>query len=387
MAPRNSTTKIKLLFFVTEFWQAGTQRFTYEVDKAIDKNKFEISILSYRKLNTIKGKDDFYYEKHIELGTKIFFLSDFIETKSLFEKVLPVFKNQQKRLKDFLKSFDVISFMGEYSYKRIKNVMSDSDKKKSLIHIMNSKHQNPHIYDEFDKNAEYTFCSGFLEDEAKSELWGFTKYRHIFFPLSVKVENSEPLWMYSRAPPKKIGIFTRLTHTKPIDPFLYAFHLLLHNNPDLELHIFGDGDPEKSGVAKYAKHLNIETKVKFRGHQDDLKKAALEETLSLVWFHSYYGVPGGFAGFDICSLGIPQLFWNFTPDDAVKPNDAFPVYNKLLDFTAHSRDIIENKEKAEALSNSQFHAFLETRDINKFINSLESTYFKLFEEKSKEFAK
>ena len=35
--------KIKLLFLVTEFWQAGGQRYTYEIDSALDKKKFESS--------------------------------------------------------------------------------------------------------------------------------------------------------------------------------------------------------------------------------------------------------------------------------------------------------------------------------------------------------
>ena len=54
--------KIKLLFFVTEFWQAGTQRFTFELDQAIDKEVFEISILSFRRLNTLPEKKDFFIQ-------------------------------------------------------------------------------------------------------------------------------------------------------------------------------------------------------------------------------------------------------------------------------------------------------------------------------------
>ena len=56
--------KIKVLFLVTEFWQAGGQRYTYEIDSALDKKKFESSFLSFRDLNTNPEWPDYYYKKH-----------------------------------------------------------------------------------------------------------------------------------------------------------------------------------------------------------------------------------------------------------------------------------------------------------------------------------
>ena len=42
-------SKIKLLFVVYDFYQAGAQRFVYEIDKALDRNKFQIEILCLEK--------------------------------------------------------------------------------------------------------------------------------------------------------------------------------------------------------------------------------------------------------------------------------------------------------------------------------------------------
>lgn len=93
--------KKKVLFFVTEFWQAGTQRFTYEVDRAIDKNKFEITILSFRNLNTVSDKPDFYYKKHLELGTKVFFYLNLMKKLIYLLKFFQKYYLKKTSLKPF----------------------------------------------------------------------------------------------------------------------------------------------------------------------------------------------------------------------------------------------------------------------------------------------
>ena len=66
--------KVKVLFVVSEFYQAGTERFTYELDRALNKNQFEVEILCLIPLNASQRFTDYYYSKHIELGTKVHFM-------------------------------------------------------------------------------------------------------------------------------------------------------------------------------------------------------------------------------------------------------------------------------------------------------------------------
>jgi hypothetical protein len=81
--------KVKVLLIVTDFYQAGTERFTYELDRAIDKSKFEVQILSLLPLNNSPQWKDYYYEKHLELGTRIFFLDDvkFLQKATLGDRL------------------------------------------------------------------------------------------------------------------------------------------------------------------------------------------------------------------------------------------------------------------------------------------------------------
>lgn len=65
-------SKIKILFVVAGFYRAGAERFAYEIDKALDKEKFELTIFCLERQNKMSPlwKDRYYENLHRELGTK-----------------------------------------------------------------------------------------------------------------------------------------------------------------------------------------------------------------------------------------------------------------------------------------------------------------------------
>lgn len=372
--------KIKVLFVVSEFYQAGAQRFTYEMDSAINKDLFDLDILSLLPLGANPSWEDHYFNLHTELGTKIFFLNDLdkpyipslrqrIERRVL-NRPLP---DRYMALHSFMDGYDVIMCIGEYNYPTIARRMNAKLKAKTVINLHNTKHQKPDNYKDYDKTQSYHFVSGFGDDEITFELSEFSHYDHTFLPLSIPVDGVGRKWSFRKTEKPKIGIFTRITHSKPLDPFIYAFHILLEQMPDAELHIFGNGDPQNEGVAKYLRHLGLQDKVKFRGHQKDIKETAIREKLNVVWFHGFHGQAGGFAGFDICSIGVPQLFWNFgnSSDTTI---EGFPMYTSITALAAGTKEIIENEEEANKLSLSQYQYVLEMKNIKKSIANLESLF-------------
>ena len=108
--------KTKLLFIVSEFYKSGTSRFTFEIDKALGKTKFETSILCVLPLDSDKRWDAFYHKEHLKLNSQIFYLKDIDKVfkpsilkrtkRKLFGTALP---SERKYLIDFLDSFDAIS--------------------------------------------------------------------------------------------------------------------------------------------------------------------------------------------------------------------------------------------------------------------------------------
>lgn len=384
--------KIKLLFVVSEFYQAGTERFTYELDRALNKGKFTVSILCIYPLNNSTRFTDYYYEKHKELGSEIYFWQDIdqIRHPSIKERIAKKVKgtplpHEHENLRLFLDRFDCISVMGEYNYMTLHRWMKPKHKEKCLIHIQNSRHQRPDIYTHFPKNENLFFISCFSENEIKWELAEFESYRHEHFSLYIKLENLFIKTEYKANKAPKIGIFTRLTNTKPLDPFIYSFQLLKEDIPNAQLHLFGSGDPEAEGVNRYIRQLGLEDSIFFRGHQENLLQTAIKENLDLVWLHGYHGVPGGFAGFDICTTKIPQLFWNFGGTEKTVYTDCFPMYNQISAFAKASTNLLKNPEEAKKLAQKQFDYIDENRNIMRFIHIMENIYSQVVKKQHKDY--
>jgi glycosyltransferase involved in cell wall biosynthesis len=375
----------KILFIVSDFYQSGANRYAYEIDKSLDKSKIDLSILSWHKLNNSEIWNDYYFSRHQELGTPIFFENEINQLtiptfKERFEKKIlnKPFPNERQMFHDFLESFAKIIVIGEYLYPYVARFMNEKELDKTYISIHNSIFQHKENYDLYDKKQFYQFISSFKDGMYQIEFQSFENYSHVFFPLSIQIENSVFKTDYELKESVKIGIFTRLSHTKPLDPFLYAFQLILEKYPTAEFHIYGSGDPEKEGVMRIVKQLDLESKVIFRGHQEDLIATALADNLNLIWLHGYYGIPGGFSGFDICTTKIPQIFWDFSVSSDKFSDPRFPMYHQLSKFVAKSLEIIEDPSKAKDLAEVQYKYIDEEKNVQKFIHILES----LLEEKN-----
>lgn len=374
-------SKVKVLFVVSEFYQAGTERFTYELDRALNKNQFSVEILCLIPLNASQRFTDYYYTKHLDLGTKIHFFKEvnriskptFIQKvkRKLFSIPLP---GEIHDIKLFFNQYDCISIMGEYNFKEIYKYINNENKHKLLIHIQNSKYQVNNTYDAFPKDEQFHFVSGFHTDQIQYELSEFENYNHTYYNLNLKFENTFIKTEYKNSTVPKIGIFTRLTPAKPLDPFIYSFQLVLEQLPNAELHVFGSGDPKKEGVFRYVEQLKLENNIFFRGHQENILKTAVEENLDLVWLHGYHGLPGGWVGFDISTAKIPQLFWNFGSDAKTKFYPFFPIFNSVSGLANKSILILSNPTEAKKLAEEQFKYTDENYNIAKNIHVMENLY-------------
>lgn len=379
--------KIKLLFVVKDFYQAGAQRYMYEIDSVIDKSKYDITILCLHKQSKIDSKwHPYYLDKHIALGSNVVFIDTFLINNSLIKRIESkankIFRDKKysdniddKSFNNFLDKFNVLNWIGEYSFY---HQLSKRNLKKSLIHVMSAKFQNPDLYKKFDFDYNYNFVSAFNENECTSEFSEFKKINHFHFPLVMKIPFEQKPWKYIKSEVRKIGIFTRLNRYKPLDPFFYSFQLLLDKIPNCELHIFGNGDPEAEGMIRYLKNLGIEKKVFFRGHQENMVETIVNEHIDLSWFQGYNNDrPAGYAGLDICTTGTPLLCWDFMDYPVNSFNEVYPHYKSLSQFVAKSIVILDTPESAENLSNLQFNDVNLNRDINKHLYLLENAYLQI----------
>lgn len=380
-------SKKKILFVVSDFYHNGAQREMYEFDSALDKDKFEVTLLSLTELNIRLDLPDYFHEKHLSLGTEILFFKDFIKKpkKGLGFKILnkilrnslnkKVKENNIANLVTLLNKYDKVIFMGEYVYQSLANSIPADYFKEIFIFIMCSRFQSE-SYRNFDKNKKFVFIGGF--DSAKQiehEFEGFNNYRFEFMPFCLAVTNEYNKWQFNETcKTKKMGIFTRLHKDKPLDPFLYAYQVLLSQGYNIELHVFGVGDYKHAEYDRYVNNLDLNGKVYFRGHQSDMKKTILEEKLDLVWFQGYNNLPAGFAALEVCLTGTPQLFWDFFIGDNEQINRldvVYPHYKDLLAFVEACKIVLYDRKVAEFLSDKQFYDVFKNRDIFKNVGNIE----------------
>lgn len=361
-----------ILFVTTDFYAAGSERQTFELDIILKQRGIKTTILCLNDLN-ISEQPDHYYPLHKALGTPIDFISDILPKKeSLAKRALNRLtrKTNKIALTNYVKQFDDILFFGEYTFKKLQLLLDFPKDKAIKICIVSSRFQGKWARD-FDKNHKYIFISGFdNEEQVKWEFEGYTNYKHIFFPLSLMPTDEYRKWKYRDLSNKKIGIFTRLSKTKPLDPFFYSFSILQEQFPSLELHVYGSGTPELAEYDRYINHLNLKN-VFFRGHRENLKESITQDEIDLVWFQGYFNRPGGYAGFDVALTGTPQLFWDFFIGENPMINNSdfvYPHYKNVLAFCEATKQALSNKAFAERLSEDQFNDTIANRDMRKNID-------------------
>lgn len=372
-------SKKKILFIVSDFFQAGAERYAYEINSALDKDKFEVTILSKNTERIEKSDWKRYYDKrHEKLGTSIVYIDAFLHKRRYirnklrgFLKLSRIPRIKQEELASFLDNFDLIHWMGEFLFFE---GLEDTLLKKSLINVMTVKFQKPDLYHRFDFNYEYNFISGLSSEAFSNETEEFRSTKHWTFPLIFRATSDSGIWKFSDDSIKKIGIFTRIDKSKPLYPFLSAFHLLKNKMPNVELHIFGTGDPEAEGINNFLRDLDIMDKVFFRGHQKDIKETALKEKIDMSWYQGYHGQPAGYAGLDICSIGVPLICWDFHKDTHDYKQDIYPHYKNLENFVKESYEVLTNRTKAEELSERQRNEVFQNNNSAEKIKDLEKIY-------------
>ncbi|MFM9984873.1 MAG: glycosyltransferase [Flavobacteriales bacterium] len=377
----------RFLLIVSDFYHGGAQRQTYELDRVLKERGIAVDILSVTRLNQSQHFPDHFYELHQQLGTSITFLHDLRGQKNAVKPSLTsrlkgkLLGNEEpfegSRLNHFLANYDKVFFMGEYTYRSIESEVEHTHWPAENIFIMNARFQGDK-YRAFDRNRNYVFVSGFdTQEEIQYEYEGFSNFVHHTLLLSVGITAEFKKWNFSPSNKKRIGIFTRLSRAKPLDPFFYALHLLLDKIPDVELHVYGTGTPQEVEYDRYPRNLSIEGNVFFRGHQEDIKTTINNDKLDLIWFQGYGNKPAGYSAIDVALTGTPQLFWDFFMGDNPHINELdriYPHYKNLMKFVEASEKILSDQLAAERLSENQYNDVCTNRDMAKNFRNIESLF-------------
>lgn len=377
-----SNRRIRLLFVIGQLVQGGSERYLFELCRALDKDKFEIEVLTRRRTRP----NDYYLPRLTELGIVVHRrlplpLDRWARTYvPRLYRVAP-FRRSMRRALDrqlemvfgrFFDRYDLINCIQIESYNQLQHLLPAS--RRVLIHLMSARYQYPYDpYAECSPERHYhvvvTDPSQF-DDLADSNCRNASSLR---FPLVLDCRARPSVFaLPPKGTPLRIGIFTRLSPEKPLEPLFFCFQSLVRDY-DATLHVYGRGNPEP--YRRLLDVLHIRERVFFEGHQVNLEETVRRERLSLGWLISN-GPFLGYASIEVASYGMPMVFWNCLPtadeETLAQTGGAIHAFGNVVDFVNFNRELLEQPERLVQLGRDLRAYILAEYDVRHHIHVLEA---------------
>jgi glycosyltransferase involved in cell wall biosynthesis len=379
--------KYKILFIHSQLVQHGSERYLFELCKSLNKDLFEIGILT-RFFNI---KNNYYYPKLIQLGCKIdtrliskrylnYFFRNTYNNNIFIKKITNIFFNFINLLinKKYLNKFDLIIVIGIETYCDTVSPLLDSHSNVIIHHVTHKFQFNRNYYLELNQNKIVI-----NDDQQKDELSeSILKNQDLFFlPLPMNFSDTVNLGekiVFNHKEKIKIGIFSRLYKDRPNEPLFQLFYALSRKVSNVELYFYGSGDPDL--YSNLLQELNIKDKVIFKGHSESIANSIIEDKITILWLVSM-DKSISYSSIEIAALGMPMVFWNLSlkksHNDLIKEtNNALNSFNNIHEFVEYNQLILSDKnmlrENGQNLRNYVINYF----DINNNIKDLEKYYLK-----------
>ena len=383
-----SKKKIKILFVLSQLVQHGSERYLFEICKALDKNHFQVEVMT-RKFFV---KNHFYYDKllalNIPVHTKLISRRHLrFPIKKLYNKLSFLKKTIDwlHRLiikysyKNFFESYDIIAVIGIETY--CDALMPFLDKNNNvIIHHVNHQHQFSRNYFNECPQNKIVVCDKQQEKEIMlSKLSHATLFR---FPLLMDLSERPDLNRRSNEikGPIRIGVVSRLFPDRPNEPLLKCFHALLQQT-DANLFFYGSGNTKLYDTL--LDDLKIRDKVHFMGHQQDLEYTIQRDSLSLLWLTSM-GVSISYGSIEIASLGVPMIFWDLSSMTYKQILDetegAMHCFSDMNQFVLFNMKVLNNSNELKILGFKLRKFVCQKFEIANYIESLQSFYKQVADE-------
>lgn len=372
------TQRIRVLFVTSQFVQGGAERWLYEVARHLDRERFEVDILTgYRVPRT-----QHYFELHRDAGVTIHRrLPELVNAAAVklratrFARRIRDASGMVSGLavpKAFYRSYDLVCPVQVENYYRVQQQVDDHPG--LVVHLMGNAIQYDHdMYHPLTPGKEYRFV---LFNSAQADDIAHVPCRTFVWPLAMNLGERPLLPRSARPPgePARIGVFTRLSDQKPIEPFLYALHELNQRLP-AELWVYGGGDPGL--FERCIRTLSLHDRVRFMGHSPDLVATLRDEQIDCCWLMSVDDTVG-YASIEIGSLGVPMVYWNWghrSHDEVLRAtHGAMHTFSSVLAFVDHAEALLAAPQRLADEGRKLRRYFLDHHDIGSQIQKLQDHY-------------
>jgi len=390
--------KVRLLIVSANLAQAGNERWIYEVCKSINKQAFEVGVLSdkkYLETEAIQNFSNYYYHALKKLGVQVYEFLDTRPKSSSFSRLV----NRARRLArhlvgkpkshidhsiiSLLQKSDVICVIDFYNYATLKDVIHKYCEGRFFIVLHSHKIQfdyDPYVWFEKDLNYRFTYACPKQVEEIGSSGLSLKENSFFFNPLILDLSNYPNLFSPILNDTVIFSVFTRIARTKPIDVFIEAFAKIHSQLPiNSVLHVYGeiqDKNYHQELIEAISDSGIGPNSVIFWGHSGDMAESIRNDKVNVYWGHAM-NASCGYASIEVGAMGVPCIFWNndsMTDYKSIleQTNNTMLVHNRIEDFVADNLRYVSDQELLCELSAKQRKFLTERHDISERIKDFET---------------
>lgn len=373
--------RVRVVFVIAHLVQGGSERYLYEVCRALDPERFEVEIL----FRSRPRRKDHYYWKLRELGVTV---RTKLPAPRNFARVLPIVAETRAwkaledaayrvllrlRLRGFFDRYDVINIIQIENHYYLQDLLAGDPRK--VIYLMSNGFQYSFdLYGDCDPDEAHRFV--IMDPTQESDLAGSARalnYETLYFPLALDVSEHPPI---ADLPvpddgPAHIACFIRLSPQRPIVPLFRCLERLTRTR-DAVFHVYGSGDP--APFLPVLDELGIRDRVVFAGHESDMRGALIRDGISLVWM-TCHGPVLGYASLEVASLGVPMVFSNIGDASYEEIQEATAgavhAFQTPEDVAQFTERLLASPAELAAAGERLRQYVVDTRDIRTQIHVLE----------------
>jgi glycosyltransferase involved in cell wall biosynthesis len=288
--------------------QAGSERYVYELCRAIDRMRFAVDVLTIAPW----GVGRHFYAQPIRLcGSRIRPILPLLYFRR-FPKLLrtPALAAQAAYrrfvLPRILAAYDLLSIVHLDCLCDVEFMLPPGSP--VVVHL--TTHLCQYDYDYYDTwprgRRAYVICMDELQAREAAAGLGSLIIDKMVAPLPMDPSGFVPITS-SRHPQRLVvGCFMRIERDRQPLPVLRAFAELTKQTK-AEMIFYGKGDA--SHLRAETERLGIVDRVRFPGHTRDIRRAVVDDGITFAWLTAVDGFIG-YAGIELGLLGVPTYFYN-----------------------------------------------------------------------------
>ena len=376
--------KTKILFVHSQLVQHGSERYLFELCKELDKNEFDIHILT----RFFSVRNNFYYPKLIGIGCKIhtrlvslrhlrYPIKLLYNNSKLIRNVVKAFHRHLIKIIyfNYFRKFDVIAVIGIETYCDALSPLLDSYNNVIVHHVFHQFQFERNYFNEF-KQTKIVIC----DQKQREEILNSKISKIILYnlPLPMSFDESINIGLTKKFNNNlvRVGVFSRLYKDRPNEPLFKCFaEFNKKYNNKTELYFYGDGDSTQYNEILI--DLKISDSVFFRGHSKSISDSIITDQIDILWLVSM-GKSISYSSIEISCLGMPMVFWNIDNDDYSKiqteTSGAIHSFNNLEEFVEFNCSILGDYEKLREVGQKLRFYVINYYNIRNNIKKLEKFY-------------